>query len=597
MTLNIHDKNTLTEYIHHHLHTKIKSSTGWKNFSQNVELTHALVLDIADSTSLQLLVKKINEMNNTRDAKERIVLRAAAGGLDEEYSESYSLTPLIDADVVVRLVGPEFQAISLTHNNNIINVGASVNIGKLDSVLYDKYNLVLPTSSLIPYVTVSGLSATAGHGTGRDQPSFAGLIRAITFCLPNGEIVRIDDTHQNFEAIRSAHLGVFGIVLNMEIACVEAKKMQCVMEARSVAELIDEIRSGLFINDPYVSVMYVPTYQSDELTNRDLKNVVIYRWRPVEKSVNNVNTHSVFSRCWQELEIKLQEGFKITDLLKAEPSVVPYYMMYLVSKLKVGEKDRISVGPWPTTHYQTSFPREINDVDYLFEVGDHGHETIVAIENLVKTLSEFAKNKQYPVTYAAYLRLFQGTNGGLSTSIHGANKHICGFDIVSSPGMPGFESFREKMNEFFFHQLNAKPHWGKYVPEEMDYEKIYGNNYIQFREALQQWHEEHHIKLEKNMLLNGFLCKLLKLPYAPELQANQPNAEKKCQSLLCSREMAKRVLPYIQSECSQADNLRNCLNNLASSKVSEAKQSLFQAPVTIAKNTKKKRKKSCCVII
>jgi len=171
-------------------------------------------------------------------------LRVAAGGKTEnghpkEYSESFSLSPCAAGDVIVRLIGPEFQKIDVVdEKNNIVCVGAGVQIGELDKILYEKYKLCLPTSSLIGFVTFVGLITNAGHGTGRNEGSVAELIVAITFCLPNGEILRIDAEHLDFETIRACNLGLFGVILNVEIKCAPAKKLQCVMEARSINELV-----------------------------------------------------------------------------------------------------------------------------------------------------------------------------------------------------------------------------------------------------------------------------------------------------------------------------------------------------------------------
>jgi len=106
----------------------------------------------------------------------------------------------------------------------------------------------------------------------------------------------------------------------------------------------------------------------------------------------------------------------ITDLLREFPVIIPYYMRYLVSRVAIGSKDNISVGPWYTMHYQTAFPWDIDDADYLFKVSQDSREISAALEKIVATLTNDTKNHRYPVIDAVYMRMFQGTNGGLSTS-------------------------------------------------------------------------------------------------------------------------------------------------------------------------------------
>jgi hypothetical protein len=387
------------------------------------------------------------------------------------------------------------------------------------------------------------------------------------------------------------------VVISMELKCTEAKKLQCVMEARSLPEFLDEVDGGLFLHDPYVSVMYVPTYQPDELTNKNLKNVVIYRWKPVDKSVNNVNNRPMLSHLSQTVEIKLQEQFGITSMLRLFPELVPYYMMYLVTRMVVGKNDRISVGPWPTIHYQTAFPWEINDMDCLFEVSKDCHEIREAFTQLAKALAEAAEKGEYPVDYAAYARLFAGTNGGLSTSSHADGKYVCGFDIVSSPGTKGYEAFRHKTLSYFLGSLHAKPHWGKDVPMQIDvqedgkavpveinYQKLYGANYEMFFNALLRWYDKNHLDLENSMFLNGFLCNILNLPYAPLPIYQQGEKHEATISPAIQQQeaakLARDILPFIQGNDIYAQNFRKRLKHIANAnqEVSVKNLSLFRQP-------------------
>ena len=599
MSLNKIDINSLLTFIESQK-LKIKTSKGWKNFSENIDLPEVLVFDVKDISSLQKILKRIYKLNEEKeDSTERIVVRVAAGKSKKQYHESYSFTDGLQASIIIRLVGKEFKGIEKTNQRDVVKVGASMQIGKVDEMLYEKFNLALPTSSLIPYVTVSGLAANAGHGTGLHQPSFSGLIEAMTICLPNGEIVRIDKSHPDFETIRGAHLGLFGVILSLELKCMEAKKLQCVMQARSLPELLDEIEEGLFLHDPYVSIMYVPTYQPDELTNKELKNVIVYRWRPVDKMVTDVNDHPNWSHLAQSIEIKMEEGFHITDFLRECPELIPYYMTYLVTRIAIGKNDKISVGPWPRIHYQTAFPKEINDFDCLFEVGKDCKEISHAFKKLAETLMEAAKNKEFPVTYAAYARLIAGTNGGLSTSQHQNDKMVCGFDVVSSPNIPGYEKFKNTMLDFFIEECHGKPHWGKDVPLNIDYAKLYGNDFIQFKQVLEKWYVTNEMSLENSMLLNNFFCKILQLPYLTETFTAKPY-EHKQKSSLKKEKMAEKVLSHIVGDDLYAENLRKHLKGLAVEKESSVvSQSIFmhppkEMPVLIPK---KKKKKSPCVII
>lgn len=566
---------------------KVKHHQGWKNFAKNISVPDATVLDIEDKASLQTVIKQIHKINQTKKPKERIIIRVAN-------SESYSFTSCAAADVVIRLTGKEFHEIKSV-TDNVIHVGASAQIGTLDKELYEEHKLVLPTSSLIPYVTVAGLAANAGHGTGQDQPSFAGLIRAITLCLPNGEIVHIDSSHEYFETICGAHLGLFGIVLDVELECAPAKKMQCVMEVRSVPELIQEIKGGLLVNDPYVSIMYVPTYQADELTNPTSKNVIVYRWRPVELENDDVNTHFLEDKILQALGVSAENVLGVADLLRHYPFIIPYFTRYLVAKFAIGEKDSISVGPWYGMHYQTAYPWDIDDADYLFQVSEDCNEIISALEKVVTTLTDARNDNKFPITNAIYLRYFQGTNGGLSTSRHEEGKHVCGFDMVSSSGIAGYAEFKEEMKNYFIYELGAVPHWGKYVPDDVDYAKLYKEDFEKFIAVVKKWYEENGMPLEKSMLLNHFLCEVLQLPYMPVPRKSMVAETPALRSVSDVKKIASELLACIDED-DEDGKLRKCLQEISAAPHLSSGHGLFRP---CQKNDPEAEKKStkCCVLM
>lgn len=579
---------------------------GWKNFSENLNASHAIVLDIDSVSSLQTLVRMVHDLNLKKAPNDRILLRAAAGGRKQEYSDSYSFTAGAEGDVIVRLVGKEFRTISKTDDNdNVMRVGGSIQIGELDKKLYEKYNLSLPTSSLIPYVTVAGLSANAGHGTGRDQPSFSGLIRAITLCLPNGEIVRIDESDPDFSTIRAANLGLFGIVLNVELECTPAKKMECIMDVSNIPDFLRKVKAGLFDKYPYVSVMYVPTYQSDEMTSEQYNNVIIYCWTPVDKATPDSNNCPYLAHLGQQVQINLEKNLHVTDLLCDHPHLIPYYTRYLVTQSAIGNKDSRSVGPWHMVHYQTAFPRDIDDADYLFEVGQGYNEITQALSKIVSTLGEFASDKQYPLVDAVYLRLFTGTNGGLSTSAHNKGKYVCGLDMVSNINIPGYAEFKELMADYFMNgNLKAKPHWGKYVPHEIDYRQLYGDEFDRFNATLHHWYERHQLPVDRSMLLNRFHCRILQLPYYPGAVLSQVDAIHCRSNRAQSSHIADSLCSHLEKDNQDADNLRKRLKVIGSQKMHESKSTLFdssrsssdimhQPPDMKSVSTKNK----CCVLL
>lgn len=520
MSLSQDDKEKLRLLIESILlNGKVKVSNGWSNFMRDQQQHDAIIMDIADIEALQSLMKFLHHRNKNKSPEERIVVRAAAGGRNLNiYSDSYSATQIAKADIIIRLTGKAFtQAQPL--ENHVVRAGASMQIGELDKHLYEKLGMVMPTSSLVPYVTVAGLSATGGHGTGRDQPAFTGIVKGMTLCTEKGEIVRINENHPDFEIIRAAHSGMYGIVLDVDLQCAPAKKLQCVMERRGIPELKEEIRNGLLNDNEYVSIMLAPTYSDDEASDREIENVLIYRWKPVPLDTPNTNHTPVLDNLWQNIQGKAGTLVNIPEVLRTFPGIIPFYMRYAVRPFAVGNRDELSVGPWhEQAHYRVDFPRDFKEICGIFPVKDsqrheqHGEEIIRAIDKVMELLDEYKQKGQYPLTYGLYFRFMQGTKGGLSITDHQDGQHICALDLATNDRIPGFIEFEKEMHDFFVRELNAKFHWGKDATFDLDYEKMYGTGWHQTKEALERWHQEHGIDTSNSMLLNPYMSHVLDYP-------------------------------------------------------------------------------------
>jgi hypothetical protein len=521
MSLSDADKKTLSRDLKTAmLKGQIKLTYGFHNFMNTVTQADAVVISIEDQAALLVVIDTINKLNNSKKPNERIIVRTAGGGkICTPHSASYSATNVANANIIIRLTGKEFADVTQLANTNIVRVGASMQIGDLDQLLYEKFKLVLPTSSLLPYATVAGLTAAGGHGTGKNQPGFAGLVRGMTFCLETGEIKHIDYTHPDFATMLGAHNGLFGIVLDLDIACVPAKKMQCVMEKRSAMEFIEEAEDGLFTNDPYVSVMYVPTYLPDEMTNRAVKNVIIYRWRPVPLDTNNSHYNPIIADLEQEVQTKLDAAVNINEILREYPKIIPFYMRHLTAPLAIGDADQLAVGNWPEImHYRTWFPDDLDEICGIFPVQDQPanapqcQEIVNALKQTITLLGEHAKRGEYPLTYGVYFRYLQGSNGGLAITTHPEGSHICGMDLTTCENAPGFAAFKQSMQDFFLNDMNGKLHWGKNAPMDIDYAKIYGATWQETKSVLERWHQVNKIDTTKSIFLNPLFSKVFGYP-------------------------------------------------------------------------------------
>lgn len=219
----------------------------------------------------------------------------------------------------------------------------------------------------------------------------------------------------------------------------------------------------------------------------------------------------------ESFAIGAEKILHVNQIEEKFPSATPTISKFTAA-LTVGDEDQVSVAPWyDSVHYLKEFPTELEETGWIFETDSNGEKIIKAFEYVIQKLDEYAKQGLYPISHGIYARYFRGTNGGLSMSAHRDNMHVCGFDMASGKDLPGYAIFRQDMQAFLVGELHARPHWGKFAPDDIDYSALYGKEYEKFQQALQKWYSDNELDLEKSMLLNNFHARILGLLPAQRL--------------------------------------------------------------------------------
>lgn len=504
----------------------------WMNYEHSLRQENTLLVEVESRKQVIQIVKTIKNLNEERKKQDlpKVTIRIAAGWHDdtpttlragkhnccffkhkfeEHYNESFSWTPGAIGDVIIRF-GPIYQESwddsyfeenPLPQRNRtkvikvlqkaeksgqaIVRVNAGVQIGKLADALA-KETLSLSTVSMITHVSAVGLAANAGHGTGKDQSSFAGLIVGMEICDADGNIryIKENDHEQkiqiydeagnpiskdlekhkfkDFEAVRAAHLGLFGVVLSIDLRCENAFKLEETIHSYKTAKAIDVDNH---LNASYFTLMHIPTYSETQHNTWQIRT-----WEKTTKRdrIGNTAYAGGLETFIQQLKIDLGEPFLDVLVEKEFKHLIPAYMHLasndVIGKVpnpytRVGEERDI-------THYQVAFPRELSDLSFMFPVKNSSKEIIANllqfVEELLKT---YGDKKIYPVTHAIYMRYFKGTRGGLSTSHCEDNEHIVAFEVVTHPKAPGVHSFKMDLINYFREQeIPIKFHWGKEIP-------------------------------------------------------------------------------------------------------------------------------------
>jgi hypothetical protein len=529
---------------------RVPASEGFMNFCRTVDEQHCLMLTISDVSSLQEVVRVIHDHNKSVSPAQRVLLRVAAGtnnppadgtmvspaetGLNipyADYAYSFSLTPCVLGHVVLRLVGPKFEFVE-AKGDGVVEVGPHLAVGDLEERLWAlKPPLMLPSSPLIPYVTLVGLMANAGHGTGRDTGAMAGMLESLTLVLSNGELYEANAQSEpvHWPAIRGAHFGAFGIIVSATLRLPPARKMRQSKTPVPYFELLHAVtEQDWFWQHEYATAMYMPTYQDDEFEENGPSNVLLIAGQLVPLASEDVDANE-WARRFGVYAISAGIGFvdalTLPFVMARHSELIPL-LMEVQSLAEVRTQAATEqVGPfWRLSHFVLAFPWALDDIDVVIPVPDDAGERKKLLKRVLQRLrDELVKQrndpdpfKRHPIIDAVYLRFIKGTPGGLSTSQinpkqdePGSHHFLC-LDVVSNIRVGGYPEFKARLESFLIQEMHGKPHWGKSIPAGTNFQEMYGQGRTDFVSAVEAFAgRAGYSSWQQSPLINPFVAAVM----------------------------------------------------------------------------------------
>ncbi len=516
---------------------KIHYTSGWSNYMETVNNPAAMVIEIDNEEALQLVIKAVKQLNSDRTPDDKITVRATSGWSDKNvsqccilpwnkvqentYDEAFSFSQVVGGrasadtagtDIIIRfakkfhnihVIGPIKDPVVVNPNtpihqlpSSLVEVSAGVQITELADYLRKK-NLSLSTVSMIAWVTAVGLAGTAGHGTGRDEPAFSGLIESFKICDPDGNIREISRGDPDFETLRGGHSGLAGIVVSIKLRTVKAFNLRETIDLFPNTKEMAGKLSDVLKDNQYISIMGMPSYSCPE-TNKLVSKWQISKWNFTTDKPTKIEPapYAPDMRSFaQEIQVRL--GASVMDFLidSGLKHLLPAFMLLSAAvvtgargtKAKVDYENHI-------THPQVAFPKEMRDVSYLVPVKDAeaGQKLEAILQKMEKLLNKAGKKGEFPVTYAIYVRYFKGTNGGLSTSATGSeDERILAIDVVTHPDAPGVANFEQNVLAYF-KEIGVTPrhHLGKNFPAGVaHYDQFLDADALtDLKKALERWY-------------------------------------------------------------------------------------------------------------
>lgn len=498
----------------------------WGNYMGTIH-SKAILVNVDTIGQVQQVIRAIKAQNLAHPMA-KLTVRAAGGYADAQtgcascfwpsvqetqYNESFSFSEVAVGDVIIRfsekfqkvtVLGPirdeVSQARPLKDSNPIAQLKSSmveVTAGIQIAMLADKLrrnNLSLSTVSMIPWPTVIGLAGTGGHGTGRDEPAFSGLIQSMTICDMNGEIREINrKDHKAFETLCSAHAGMLGIVLKVRIKAVRAFNLEEKVSIYKELPPLIEALPDFLAHNQYFTLMRIPTYSSPGIEKIDKWQVRL--WNYTDHAPTSSPSPTPYApdpmSFFRELETRAG-GFAQDQLMQNASlhELIPGFMQFAAGFITRSRGTATRVAHENViTHYQASFPRAMRDVSYLIPVKDSNAGQLLGeiMAQVDKQLNESAKRHEYPITYAIYTRYLKGSNRGLSTtSTTTEDERILAIDIVTHPNAPGISRFELDFLAFFAEKgIKPRHHLGKNFPASI----MHYSDFLS-KEALDEYQRE-----------------------------------------------------------------------------------------------------------
>lgn len=148
-----------------------------------------------------------------------------------------------------------------------VRVRAGTTLNELSRTLLAS-GLALPNLGDIDVQSVAGAISTGTHGTGARHTGLAGYVTALQLVTGAGEVVEADaTTNPELFAAARVGLGAFGVLTEVEIACVPAFRMEAVEEPMSVQTLRRDLDALVDGNDHF-EFFWFP-YTRSVLTKRN----------------------------------------------------------------------------------------------------------------------------------------------------------------------------------------------------------------------------------------------------------------------------------------------------------------------------------------
>ena len=299
------------------------------------------------------------------------------------------------------------------------------------------HGLALPNQGDVNPQSIAGAVSTGTHGTGLAYTGFAGMVTAMTVLRADGQLEEISEEHPEFTHYR-LHLGLLGILVEVEIQCVPAFDLIAHEEALPLNEVLSTFVERARTHD-HVEFYWFPHTESVLLKT----NTRVEHGAPSPAGLGHIRPRNRFTHILSEevldngaLRVACEIGSRI-------PSAVPA-INRLATRLASGRRYRAAA------HDVFVSPRRVrfNEMEYAVPIEE--------APALVRDIRQLIDDRQWRISFPIEVRVAAADDVALSTAFGRTTAYIAVHRFARDPYRDYFAAVEDRALA-----VGGRPHWGK----------------------------------------------------------------------------------------------------------------------------------------
>lgn len=220
----------------------------------------------------------------------------------------HSCAPLIASDGIIMSLTKFEKIIEIDPVKGTVRCEAGVRMHNLCDALVP-YGMAVGTLGTIDWQTISGAVMTGTHGGGLSIPSLHAFVTSYTLVKPDTKVITVSkESDPKLFSAMAPSMGVFGVVVEMELQCVPLEILEARLEIISFDELVSTSKfEDVMEKNKYARVVVYPSINKATVWSANpvpsIKDAVAKG--AIDRSGGYINFRDEHEKAWLEQYIIL----------------------------------------------------------------------------------------------------------------------------------------------------------------------------------------------------------------------------------------------------------------------------------------------------